>query len=174
MIKILKLDHRPERDKRITTHCALVSRAFGADMFYYSGIEDKSISVNIKDISKKWGGKFKVKHTKNPLNFIKKEKNTTVIHLTMYGEQILKKIKLIKTKQKQNLLIIIGGPKVPQEYYELSDYNIAVTNQPHSEVAALTILLNLLNPKYLEEDFFNNQKIKIIPCKKGKKVINLK
>ena len=31
MINILRLGHRINRDKRITTHVALVSRAFGAD-----------------------------------------------------------------------------------------------------------------------------------------------
>ncbi len=29
MIAVLRLGHRPERDKRITTHVALTSRAFG-------------------------------------------------------------------------------------------------------------------------------------------------
>ena len=28
---ILRLGHRPERDKRITTHVALTARAFGAE-----------------------------------------------------------------------------------------------------------------------------------------------
>jgi tRNA (cytidine56-2'-O)-methyltransferase len=31
MITVLRIGHRPERDKRITTHVGLVSRAFSAE-----------------------------------------------------------------------------------------------------------------------------------------------
>ncbi|HOD89483.1 MAG TPA: tRNA (cytidine(56)-2'-O)-methyltransferase [archaeon] len=171
---VLKLNHRPERDKRITTHCALVGRAFLADSFYFSGVNDKKLIMTIKNISKNWGGKYNIKYISKPIEFIKKEKkkNTIIIHLTMYGEKIIDKIdELKKIKKKKNFLIIIGGPKVQKEYYELADYNISVTNQPHSEVASLAILLYLLNPESLINEKFNNAKIKIIPCKCGKKVI---
>ena len=178
MIKILKLDHRPERDKRITTHCALVARAFHAKEFYYSGIEDKRIETNIIDINDKWGGAFKVKYLDKPLMFLKniklKEK-LIIIHLTMYGEQIKENILKIKEEnKKKDILIIVGGPKVPKEYYELADFNISITNQPQSEVGALAITLYLINPDVLNEMDFKNTKIKVIPNKFGKNVINLK
>ena len=32
LITVLRIGHRPERDKRITTHVALVARAFGAEV----------------------------------------------------------------------------------------------------------------------------------------------
>ena len=32
----MRIGHRPERDKRITTHVALTSRAFGASRIYVS------------------------------------------------------------------------------------------------------------------------------------------
>ena len=35
-IYILRLGHRPERDKRITTHVALTARAFGAKGIFVS------------------------------------------------------------------------------------------------------------------------------------------
>ncbi len=174
MINILKLDHRPIRDKRITTHCALVSRAFKADNFYYSGIEDNVFEKNILSINKQWGGSFQVNHLKKPTEFVNKFQGIK-IHLTMYGSKIISEINKIKTKiKKKDLLIIIGGPKVDRFYYNAVDYNISVTSQPHSEVAALAILLNYLNPECLLEDKFQNNKIKINPNKEGKKVTTLK
>jgi len=173
-VNILKLDHRPERDKRITTHCALVSRAFGANEFYYSGIEDYRLHDNINKIVKKWGGDFKINYCSSPVSFVrdfKRKEKGIIIHLTMYGEQVVKIIKKIKIKE--NILFIVGGPKVPRIYYELADYNVSVTNQPHSEVAALAICLYLLFPERLDEDSFDGE-IKIIPNENGKNVINLK
>jgi len=170
---ILKLDHRPERDKRISTHCALVSRAFLANEFYFSGVEDIRLIANIEKIVDKWGGDFKVNYCKKPVDFVKKWKKTgIVIHLTMYGEKVIEKINEI-TKNKKDILIIVGGPKVPRVYYELADYNISITNQPHSEVAALSIILYLMNPDALEnEENFKNNKIKVIPNNKIKNVVN--
>lgn len=167
-INILKLDHRPERDKRITTHCALVSRAFGAENIYYSGIEDNIFEKNIKDVCEKWGGNFKTKFLEKPLAFVKEEKKkgTIIIHLTMYGESLEKKIK--KIKNNKNLLVIVGGPKVPREYYEFSDYNVSVGSQPHSEVAALALMIYFLDKGCLNKEF--NSNIKIIPDKKNKVV----
>jgi len=173
-VNILKLDHRPERDKRITTHCALVSRAFGANEFYYSGVEDKILEENIKKIVNRWGGKFIINYCQSPLVYARKfkEKNDSiVIHLTMYGEQVVNVIETVKLKK--NILFIVGGPKVPRAYYELADYNVSVTNQPHSEVAALAISLYLLFPEKLTTDDFQGQ-IKIIPDRRRKNVINLK
>ena len=72
--------------------------------------------------------------------------------------------------KKQDLLIIIGAEKVPAELYDLSDLNISIGNQPHSEVAALAIFLD----RYTNGNWINkryNGKIEIIPKNKGKKVI---
>jgi tRNA (cytidine56-2'-O)-methyltransferase len=50
------------------------------------------------------------------------------------------------------------------------DYNIAVGNQPHSEVAALAILLDrIFDGKQFSRDFRGRKKI--VPQERGKKVI---
>jgi len=167
-LNILKLDHRPVRDKRITTHCALVARAFGCSNFFYSGINDIYFENNVKDVCKKWGGNFKTTYLEKPLSFVKKEKNdgTLIVHLTMYGEVITEKIKQIKTNKK--ILLIVGGPKVPKEYFEIADYNIAVGSQPHSEVAAISLFLYIFDNKLIESSF--NSDFKIIP-NKNKRII---
>jgi len=172
-VNILKLDHRPERDKRVTTHCALVARAFGAQGFYYSGVEDNRIKQNVDKICKKFGGALKVSYCESPISFIKKWPGLK-IHLTMYGENAWHKIDEIKCAQ-DDFLIIIGGPKVPAIYYEITNFNLSVTNQPHSEIAALAIILYKINPKFLIDNFvYNDAEIKILPSNKGKKVITLK
>jgi tRNA (cytidine56-2'-O)-methyltransferase len=175
-LTILKLDHRPFRDKRITTHCALVSRAFEANEFYFSGIEDHKLIKNINNINNNWGGSFNISYTSTPISLIKdyKKKDYLIVHLTMYGLDIREAIPKIKNKGGKKILIIIGGPKVPKIYYEVSDYNISVTNQPHSEVAALSMFLYLINPSSLKPKNYKNSKIKIIPNNDIKKVINLK
>ncbi|MEM4707281.1 MAG: hypothetical protein QXL47_01590, partial [Candidatus Anstonellales archaeon] len=58
MLLVFRLGHRLPRDERISTHVALVARAFGADGMYYSGQEDKGLEESIRKICEKWGGKF--------------------------------------------------------------------------------------------------------------------
>jgi len=91
-----------------------------------------------------------------------------IVHLTMYGENLISGIK--KIDKKKDLLIIIGAEKVPPEMYHISDFNISIGNQPHSEVAALAIFLD----RYTKGEWINNKydgKIEILPKNKGKKVI---
>jgi tRNA (cytidine56-2'-O)-methyltransferase len=167
MLTILRLSHRIKRDERVSTHCALVARAFGADKLIYYGQKDENLENSIKKVSKQWGGTFKIKYEKNWKKTIENFKGKK-IHLTIYGESIKKKIKEIR--KNKNILIIIGGKKVPGEIYNLADYNIAITNQPHSEIAALSIFLH----EYFQgkEKTFKG-KLKIIPQKKGKKIQKL-
>lgn len=170
MITVLRLGHRLGRDDRISTHCGLVARALGADFIIYSGDHDGNMIEGLKKTSKKWGGKFKISYEAKWKNIINnhKKKGFCVVHGTMYGLPLRKKIKDIRKKKK--ILFVIGGEKVPGELYTLSDYNIAVTNQPHSEVAALAIFMHeYFKGKELDKKF--KGKINVIPQEKGKKVI---
>ena len=165
MIVVLRIGHRYERDKRVTTHIGLVSRAFGADKVVITSPENEIID-NIKNVSKRFGGDFEVEITENWHKFLKNW-NGSIVHLTMYGENLNK---VIKEVPKDNLLIVIGAEKVPREVYEIADFNIAVGNQPHSEISALAVLLDrLLEGNELEKDFRGN--VRILPSKKGKNVI---
>ena len=42
---VLRMGHRPERDKRITSHVALTSRAFGAEKMYLHRSDSRVIST---------------------------------------------------------------------------------------------------------------------------------
>ena len=166
MITILRIGHRISRDKRITTHVALVARAFGAKKIYIDQ-KDTKIEENLNSISDKFGGNFQI-ITGIDRKKILKNCEDTIVHLTMYGENLEKGIK--KIDKKRNLLVIIGAEKVPPELYQIADFNISVGNQPHSEVAALAIFLD----RYTKGAWINNKyngKIEIIPKNRGKKVI---
>ena len=141
-VTVLRIGHRFERDKRISTHLALVARAFGAGKIVFD-VKDSRIKESVDAISRAWGGDFQVKFIDNWKKYINNFKGIR-IHLTMYGINI-NDIELAKlTEKNENILIIVGGKKVPPDVYELADYNIAVGNQPHSEVAALSVFLDRL------------------------------
>ncbi len=168
-VYILRLGHRISRDKRISTHCGLVSRAFGANGIIYAGEKDKDLMKSVKNVSKQWGGRFEVKYEKNWRNFIKKWKGR-VVHLTVYGMPVQEKIEEIENCKK-DILVIVGGEKVPPEVYEMADWNISITNQPHSEIAALSIFLDRLWKGGELYRRFTNARIKVKPAERGKKVL---
>jgi tRNA (cytidine56-2'-O)-methyltransferase len=166
MISILRLGHRLSRDKRITTHVALVARAFGAKNIYIDQ-KDTKIENNINSICNRFGGNFEIITGVDQKKFIKTW-NGNIVHLTMYGDKFEKSIK--KIDKKKNLLIIVGAEKIPPEIYHIADYNISIGNQPHSEVAALAIFLDrYTNGKWINNKY--NGKIEILPNNKGKKVL---
>jgi tRNA (cytidine56-2'-O)-methyltransferase len=167
MITVLRIGHRIGRDKRITTHVALVARAFGADKVLID-TKDDVIEKNIQSICTRFGGDFEIKSGVNKKKIIKEWKGV-IVHLTMYGERLDESIKSID--KNKDLLIIVGAEKVPRGIYEIADFNISIGNQPHSEVAALAIILDRYNEGRWQDKKFNG-KIEIIPRNKGKKVIS--
>jgi len=169
MIEILRLSHRLRRDPRISTHVALVARAFGANKIYYSGQHDSSLEDSVNNITKQWGGSFKIEYIKEPIKLIKEKKqnNFYIIHLTVYGLEIQKEIQ--KIKKKKNILVIIGSEKVIPEIYKIADLNLSISNSPHSEVSSLSIFLyEYFNKKFPK---FKNPKRTIKPSNKNKIVI---
>lgn len=169
---MLRLSHRYIRDDRATTHLFLVARAFGANKITYSGQRDIKLEERIEKVTKIWGGPFNVVYEKDWKSLIEKwkEKGGEVIHLTIYGLPIKSIIEEIR-KSIKDKLVIVGGAKVPNLVYALSDWNISITSQPHSEISALGIFLHELFSG--EERKFENVKLKIIPQSKGKRVLKI-
>jgi len=165
VIAVLRIGHRIDRDKRVTTHVALVARAFGADTVFITTKDDK-IKKNLLSVCKRFGGNFQVETGVEPKKIIKSW-DGIIVHLTMYGENLEKAIQQIDPGR--NILIIVGSEKVPPYFYEVADINVSVGNQPHSEVAALALFLDRFTKgKWGKKVFHGN--IEIIPCVKGKKV----
>lgn len=176
-ITVLRLGYRVGRDPRINTHLGLVSRALGANEFLVSGDKNNKMFETINQVTKTFGGVFLTKHLDSPMTWIRnyksKEKggrNGTIIHLTMYGEDYRKIAPLIP--KDKPLAIIVGGAKVPASIYRMAHYNVSIGNQPHSEVAALALLLDKLqNGNSIDQDF-SNPKLEIIPDLERKNVID--
>jgi tRNA (cytidine56-2'-O)-methyltransferase len=169
-IWILRLGHRPERDKRITTHVALTARAFGAKGIFVS-TKDTGLEESVNDVVQRFGGDFQIKSGVQWHKLLKEfAEKGKIVHLTMYGlpvDEVVPRIPI-----SSDLLIVVGAEKVPPEVYQAADFNVAVGNQPHSEVAALAILLDRLGRgNALGQADFQGGKIKVVPCARGKNVV---
>ncbi|VUT26976.1 MAG: tRNA (cytidine(56)-2'-O)-methyltransferase [Candidatus Methanolliviera sp. GoM_oil] len=80
--------------------------------------------------------------------------------------------KIEEIREIQNLIVVVGSEKAPKELYEMVDYNISVTSQPHSEVAALAIFLHEYW-KGGELDLRFDGKLKVLPMEHGKNVLSV-
>jgi tRNA (cytidine56-2'-O)-methyltransferase len=173
MIRILRLGHRIGRDDRMTTHVFLTARALGASSGVFCGDQDSGPVESVSKICENWGGKFPVtySHDWKGEALTWKKKGGKIVHLTMYGERVQDVVKRIP--KKAGLLVVVGAEKVPSGVYSLADFNVAVTNQPHSEVAALAVFLDkYLGGRELEKRF--RGKISISPSERGKCVFSCK
>lgn len=171
-ICVLRLGHRRLRDQRITTHVFLAARALGAGEGVLSGEEDDSVLDGVRKVAKVWGGSFSINYEKDWKKFLKARKAAgwKVVHLTMYGlpfEPALRKSRKLLSK----CVVIVGAGKVPHEAYELADFNLGVTSQPHSEVAALAVFLDrYFSGKEIDKEFPGE--LRIIPKACGKLVVH--
>jgi tRNA (cytidine56-2'-O)-methyltransferase len=168
-IVVLRMGHRPQRDKRVTTHVALVARAFGADGVVIADVKDSGVERSVRKLVDLWGGPFFIR-SGEPWRRVIEDWHSSgglVVHLTMYGlpvDDVRPKI------HDRDLLLVVGAEKMPGELFDLADFNVAVGHQPHSEVAALGVLLDkVFNGSELKKEF-KRWKLRIIPRNKGKKV----
>ncbi len=174
-IVILRWGHRPQRDVRLTTHVALTARALCASGFILSDVEDPNIAETIRKITVRWGGTFQFEMGTSWKKAVHewRAKGGIVVHLTAYGENIQTSDVLPRIKGlRKDILLLIGSQKVPGEFYssEVSDFNVSVGNQPHSECSALAIFLDrYFEGEELAKDF-EKAKIKIVPKERGKEV----
>lgn len=171
-VSVLRIGHRFVRDDRVTTHVALVARALGCDRIFMNEV-DKSIRSTMEEIIQRWGGRyFDIEIFENWKSIVKQWKNGggKIVHLTMYGLNIDEVID--ELRKCDELLVVVGASKVPRELYEVSDYNVAIGNQPHSEIAALAICLDrIFSGKELTKQF-DDAKLKIVPSPNEKRVLN--
>jgi tRNA (cytidine56-2'-O)-methyltransferase len=169
VIEVVRIGQRLVRDDRVTTHVALVARAFGCAKIFMTEVNPE-IKDTLEKINNTWGGNFVVEFIDNWKSIVKNKKEEyKIVHLTMYGESINDVDEQLR--KEENLLIVVGAEKVPREIYELADYNVGIGNQPHSEISALAILLDRIQKGEQFKNSFLGAKRKIIPTKKGKNVL---
>lgn len=169
-LEVLRLGHRPARDKRITTHVCLTARALGATRVRIAE-EDTGIVAGVQAVARRFGGRFAVESGtgwKAPIRQWK-ESGGVVVHLTMYGEPLGQTAPKVSASGRP-VLVVVGAEKVPAELYELADWNIAVGNQPHSEVAALALLLERLTGGAWEGAQFPGAQMRVVPTAHGKRI----
>ncbi len=173
-VYVLRLGHRFERDKRVSTHVGLVARAFGASGIIYAGDRDEEMMSSVIDVVNRWGGDgFEVSYAQSWRKIVEgwRVGGGCVVHLTMYGIPVDDVIELIR--RCRDILVIVGSEKVPREVYQLSDYNVSIGSQPHSEVAALAIFLDRLFQGRELKITYTDAKIAIVPSPRGKVVLNI-
>ena len=167
---VLRLGHRPGRDERMTTHVGLTARALGADRVILAE-EGASRRDTIEDITDRFGGPFEVETTGRPIGRLDGWAGA-VVHLTMYGLPIRDTEQEIRATHREGtpLLVTVGAEKVPFDVYEAADWNVGVTNQPHSEVASLAVFLDrLFEGRELDREWDGARK-RVVPQAEGKRV----
>ncbi len=167
MIRVLRLGHRVGRDDRISTHVGLTARQWGASGITYCGDRDQSMMESLRDTVDRWGGDFRVEYREGWKAAIR-EFDGLKVHLKMYGERIDDTEAEIRKRFKdEDMLVIVGAEKVPRWVYENVDYNVSVGNQPHSEIAALSVFLDRIQENGVKEDF-EDADIEVVPSEDQK------
>jgi tRNA (cytidine56-2'-O)-methyltransferase len=174
-IIVLRWGHR-FRDERLTTHVALTARAFGASGLILADVKDEKIRATTEKVSRLWGGSFDFKMGVPWKQAVRewKKNDGVVVHLTAYGENIqtsdvLQRIKALE----KDVMVIVGSQKVPSEFFseKVSDFNVAIGNQPHSECSSLAVFLDRFFKGEMLKKEFEGWKIKAQPIPHGKQVI---
>ena len=168
-VAVLRLGHRPGRDERMTTHVGLTARAFGADRVILPELAGDALET-VDSVTDRFGGPFTAETTASP-NGVIRDWDGRIVHLTMYGERVQDVEAAVRDAHTEDsLLVVVGGGKVRFDVYERADWNVAVTNQPHSEVAALGVFLDrLFEGRELDREWVEAEH-RIIPQAEGKRV----
>jgi len=102
---------------------------------------DPELSARVASVVRGWGGDFEVVGVDDWKKVVRTT-DALVAHLTMYGlplERVLPRL-----RRAPKVLLVVGGAKVPPDLYRAADVNVGVGHQPHSEVAAVAVVLDRL------------------------------
>jgi len=168
-VVVLRLGHRPGRDNRMTTHVGLTARALGADRVVISGGASDP-EETVAEVVDRFGGPFEVEVTDGHRALLHRW-DGTVVHLTMYGLPVQEvEASIREAHEAEPLLVVVGSEKVPFDVYERADFNVGVTNQPHSEVAGLAVFLDrLFEGRELDREW-TDATHRVVPKETGKLV----
>lgn len=171
---VLRWGHRL-RDQRLTTHVILTARALGGSGVILSDVDDRKIRRTVERVVADWGGNFFIRTGIPWRRAIEdwRSEEGIVVHLSAYGENVetsdvLERIK----KTEKDVLVVVGSKKVPSEFFseQVSDFNLAVGNQPHSECSSLAVFLDrYFDGKELTTGF-KDARLLIVPSKRGKRL----
>jgi tRNA (cytidine56-2'-O)-methyltransferase len=92
----------------------------------------------------------------------------------MYGLPVQEEMPAVRDRHGSDpLLVVVGAEKVPWDVYEGADWNLAVTNQPHSEVASLAVFLDRLFEGEQFDREWEDADREVVPQAEGKRVEDL-
>ena len=192
-VVVLRYGHRPGRDDRMTTHVGLTARALGADRVVFPDNAGQSAET-VRGVTDRFGGPFAVE-LRDDQNAFVRDFEGVVVHLTMYGERVQDVEDEVREavgldepdvvgkastdadaggspSTPRDLLVVVGGEKVPWALYERAEFNVGVTNQPHSEVAGLAVFLDrLFEGAELDREWADADR-RVVPEATGKKVVD--
>jgi len=168
---VLRMGHRFFRDSRVTTHVCLTARALGADGVIIADREDKTVEATIREVARRFGGNFSIESGKPWRKTIRdwSDDGGKVVHLTAYGLRLPDVIQEVNNATG-DILVVVGSEKMPGEVFKLADWNVSVTNQPMSEVAALAVFLDWHLQHRAFDKVFPNGQVEIIPSSDQKQV----
>jgi tRNA (cytidine56-2'-O)-methyltransferase len=146
----------------------LAARAFGASGAVYTGERDQGLEESIGRVVSEWGGSFSFEFSESWRKVISGWRGR-VVHLTMYGLPVREVIPEIRG-DGSDILVVVGGAKVPGEVYSMVDWNVGVTSQPHSEVSALAVFLHEFREGEELGSVFPGARKRVVPQARGKRV----
>lgn len=132
---------------------------------------DKEVEARVMEMVDRFGGNFQIE-TGRPWKRVVSDWKTgggLVVHLTAYGLPLPEVIGNIRESDR-NVLVVVGSEKMPGEMFRLADWNVSVTSQPMSEIAALAVFLDWFHQHSQLDQEFARAKIRIIPSRDGKKI----
>jgi len=131
---------------------------------------DPALAERVAGVARRWGGDFTVRPVDDWKKLVRSFPGA-VVHLTMYGLPLERC--LPRLSRHRRILLVVGGAKVPPELYRTARYNVAVGHQPHSEVAAVAVVLERLLglPGPLRPGAAPQR---IVPSARGKRVVGVR
>lgn len=154
----------------MTTHVGLTARAIGARRVVLPSHANEAIET-VRDVTDRFGGPFAVEGVGNPRRWLF-DSEAPIAHLTMYGRPVTETITEVESSVRgRRLNVVVGGGKVTGNVFDRATWNVAVTNQPHSEVGALAVFLDrLLDGAGVDRDWRGAERV-VIPSESGKRIV---
>ena len=129
-IEVLRIGQRLVRDDRVTTHVALVSRAFGVSKILMQEVNPK-IKNTIYEINRAWGGTFEVEIIDSWKKTLKAKKD-------------LMEVDPVKVQEARDYIFKISKIRMESQFkpyaYEYLKLNNSSTSPSHAGAIAAPVI----------------------------------
>lgn len=162
MLKVLSIGKEPYQSN---SELCLVARAFGAAGVTFSSRKDQRLIKYMQQTNNKWGGSFAVDFESNYMKMLGQESSYKKVYLTRYGVPLQDIIGTLRTYK--NLLLIVTEKETFDPAYARSDFNVSITDQPHSSTSAIAVFLHEFYSGRELAMHFENARYKVVPSEQG-------